>query len=554
MDVLNIEDSLIAAIVNQVYRSNFQNKQSISCLGPTYIVIRSRGRQLFTSWRYELNLFDVLHKTLKEAVPHFQCQALLNCDTIELCLTHSFQRIQLKEFKGIFSDVHRGVRGIELQYRSNIVRYSPTQVIATNRSYHKIFENFLEKESLSAEAFEARGGIIQTFEARQVLISLNPNASKLSITGTTLYRGSPVVNFEEVSARLLSETIRGMGDWLLRQVHSNGRMLYKYWPSLGREATSNNTIRQFMATVCLIRYAQYTQQLEHLAIATRNLDYNLNQFYRVESDIGLIEYKNSAKLGAAALAALAILEHPKREHYAEVFQSLCCGIETLWQADGSFRTFHKPQERNDNQNFYPGEALLFWAYLYQSSQNQKILQQSCQSFNYYRKWHRAHRNPAFIPWHTQAYALLFEATNDRTFLEFIFEMNDWLLPIQQWEGVPYIDLQGRFYAPQSPEYGPPHASSTGVYLEGLVEAYHLAISTGDNNRAQAYQTAIYRGFRSLRQLQFKDERDMFYISQRNYVLGGLRTTVYDNTIRVDNIQHGLMALLKLAKFKRQNQW
>jgi hypothetical protein len=31
------------------------------------------------------------------------------------------------------------------------------------------------------------------------------------------------------------------------------------------------------------------------------------------------------------------------------------------------------------------------------------------------------------------------------------------------------------------------------------------------------------------------------------VLGGIRTEAYDNTIRVDNVQHGLMALLKILK-------
>ena len=254
---------------------------------------------------------------------------------------------------------------------------------------------------------------------------------------------------------------------------------------------------------------------------------------------------NSAKLGAAALAALAILEHPQREKYTKFFHHLCWGIEALWQPDGSFRTFHKPPERNDNQNFYPGEALLFWASLYQVNREPKTLRQSYQSFQYYQDWHRSHRNPAFIPWHTQAYALLFEVTEDLSFSDFIFEMNDWLLSMQQWETVEYKDLQGRFYNPKHPEYGPPHASSTGVYLEGLIEAYRIANLIGENKRAKAYQTAIHKGIRSLKQLQFKDERDMFYISQRDYVLGGLRTTVYDNTIRVDNIQHGLMALLKL---------
>ena len=47
------------------------------------------------------------------------------------------------------------------------------------------------------------------------------------------------------------------------------------------------------------------------------------------------------------------------------------------------------------------------------------------------------------------------------------------------------------------------------------------------------------------QLEFRDDVDMFYISRRDKVRGGLRTTVYDNEIRVDNVQHGLMAALEI---------
>ncbi len=53
------------------------------------------------------------------------------------------------------------------------------------------------------------------------------------------------------------------------------------------------------------------------------------------------------------------------------------------------------------------------------------------------------------------------------------------------------------------------------------------------------------GIRSLIQLQFQDEVDMYYIADEENVYGGLRTTVYDNAIRVDNVQHGLMAALKI---------
>ena len=51
------------------------------------------------------------------------------------------------------------------------------------------------------------------------------------------------------------------------------------------------------------------------------------------------------------------------------------------------------------------------------------------------------------------------------------------------------------------------------------------------------------------QLQFADEIDMFYVSKREQVAGGLRTTVYNNEIRIDNVQHNLLAIQKiLANF------
>ena len=47
------------------------------------------------------------------------------------------------------------------------------------------------------------------------------------------------------------------------------------------------------------------------------------------------------------------------------------------------------------------------------------------------------------------------------------------------------------------------------------------------------------------QLQFRDGVDMYYVARTERVHGGIRTEAYDNAIRVDNVQHGLMALLKI---------
>lgn len=67
------------------------------------------------------------------------------------------------------------------------------------------------------------------------------------------------------------------------------------------------------------------------------------------------------------------------------------------------------------------------------------------------------------------------------------------------------------------------------------------------DRQERYRTALIRGVRSILQLTFSDDVDLFYISRRERVFGGVRTTVFDDTIRVDNVQHNLMAMLEILR-------
>ena len=57
----------------------------------------------------------------------------------------------------------------------------------------------------------------------------------------------------DVTQESTAALARTMADWLIRNVHDDGRMMYKYWPSSGEESSANNMIRQFMATVCMGR-------------------------------------------------------------------------------------------------------------------------------------------------------------------------------------------------------------------------------------------------------------------------------------------------------------
>ena len=326
-------------------------------------------------------------------------------------------------------------------------------------------------------------------------------------------------------------------------------MPYKYWPSRGAESPADNAIRRFLASMALARWGELRGSAEIREAARRNLRFNLNRYLRdVGGGRGAIVERTGAKLGAAAVAGLAILESGASGGFLEELSLLAAGIDSLADGELGFRTFFFPPERDgENWNFYSGEALLFWAEAARRGlPAAPSLERCAAAFERCRARHRRKRNPAFVPWHTQACASLFAQTGRREYADFVFEMNDWLLPMQQWEGLA-PDLRGRFHDPRRPEFGPPHAASTGAYLEGLADAAALARALGDRTRASRYDRAVGRGLRSLRQLQFRDERDAFYVSRPKRVLGALRTEVYDNAVRVDSAAHALAAAMKIMR-------
>jgi hypothetical protein len=497
--------------------------------GPIFVMLREHGQARASLWHeggsWNSDLAGALAQTFAESASRYRD----HIDAIELCLTYDYRPVTGPNDRAL-TNVHRGIRGIELSAGRRTERYSPTEMLATNRDFQRVIERF--------------GGTpeIRVFEAHQLLLLRDGPHWHVR----PMMRGNEVVPIEAVTREAVERLAKTMGHWMQNQVRANGRITYKYWPSSGEESSANNMIRQFMATVCLGRLAEFYEDPEFRALQDKNLAYNMKKFYGERTGLGYIEFDRKAKLGAAALAALALVEHPGPHPYEQQQAGLIALTRHLWQSDGSFRTFYFPPERNDNQNFYPGEALLLWAALLEHADHAALREPFMKSFAFYRAWHLANRNPAFIPWHTQAYYLVWQQARDPELAAFVFEMNDWLLDVQEWDQAVYPDTKGRFYDPRRP-FGPPHASSTGVYLEGLIDAFALARERGDTTRAEHYRRAILRGLRSLMQLQFADDVDMFYVAKRGPVQGGLRTTVYNNEIRIDNVQHGLMAILKILQ-------
>jgi len=110
--------------------------------------------------------------------------------------------------------------------------------------------------------------------------------------------------------------------------------------------------------------------------------------------------------------------------------------------------------------------------------------------------------------------------------------------------------EGRSY---EPEYIPPGLSevrcragiTTAVYLEGCVDAARTAETLGDRQRAERYREAARKAARFVIQLQFRPQ-ECFYVQSPKEVVGGVRNSPADPTLRIDHSQHALAALLRTA--------
>lgn len=430
----------------------------------------------------------------------------------------------------------------------------PSDYLSENWKYRVFYEKVCGRGKRPIECVATWEGKAYTFEVLDYISRFDPPYYH------QLERLSPVVPITAVNDQGIQGRLALMREWYLKNMSPTGRMTYLYRPSSNRiSKRHNNMIRQWMTTLAMFRLAKYRSDPVLLAAAEKNLLYNIKEYLKREPDkqLAYVYFRKKAKLGSAAFALMSVLESEKVPERDKLIKELTNFILHLHQDDGSFKTFYLPKKRNDNQNFYPGEALLALMTLYESNPEkyQSLLKVVGSSFKYYRDYFRRNSNPAFVPWHTMALYRYYQVSKNPEVAKFIFEMNDFLIEIQNTPAsvkTPQPDTMGRFYDPKKRKYGPPHASSTAIYTEGLSDAYRLTKELGDQKRAKKYAYGVHWGLRSLFQLQYTPD-NTFFVENLPAVLGALHTTVTNSNIRVDNTQHSTMAFLNFLATPKSGQ-
>lgn len=336
-------------------------------------------------------------------------------------------------------------------------------------------------------------------------------------------------------------------DWLSHNVTDKGLFIYSINAETGEVPDRNNAIRQLMGSRILAEEAHDSRRMR--VLHKDNLDFILEYWYREQEGDGYVLLYDKSKLGANAMLLRTLVYSPFFDEYEDGAEALANGILSLQHEDGSFDPWYvEPDYAYDRDRlltFYSGEALLALVEYYERTQDEELLEAIELSADFYVNAYAINLSdnyyPAYVPWHTLFLNKLYTITEDRKYTTAIFIMNDKLLEIQDT-----TEFIGRFYNPQTPEYGSPHSSSDGVYTEGLVYAYEVAVMVGDTERAERYKEAIVLGIENLLTLQYQDHERNLFIHPDRYV-GGIKVRHDSAWIRVDTVQHALDGFTKILE-------
>ena len=346
------------------------------------------------------------------------------------------------------------------------------------------------------------------------------------------------------------DDVIGMNDlakqWLFSNVREKGLFVYSLDPATGEVSEKNNAIRQLMASRVLAAESHTDETL--LELHQRNLDFVMEYWYRETAGEGYVYYDDKSKLGANAMLLRTLVASPLLLDYQDEAAALVRGILALQHDDGSFSAWYREPDYEYDEDylltFYSGEALLALTEYHQAIGYDGLLESIEKSASYYVDLYASDLEenyyPAYVPWHTMAYRYLFPMTGDNRYADAIFILNDKLLELQDTS-----DQVGRFYNPDTPEYGNPHASSDAVYTEGLAYAYEVAVMVDDKEHADRYQEAIELSLQNLMSLQYREEIKS-EMEPEDY-LGAIRIREDSSWIRVDTAQHAIDAFDQILR-------
>ena len=335
------------------------------------------------------------------------------------------------------------------------------------------------------------------------------------------------------------------GDYLLNHIERGGRWDYEYDAQRDDSLGSYNILRHAGTTYSLALIFKYTAEPRFYNGTIRSLN-NLLSHYLIfgvidGEQVAYLESGGLVKLGGAALAALAVSEVERIDpmaHYERELERLGQFIVEMQKEDGSFQCFYKHRE-DEHSDYYPGEALLALSKLYDLYRDEEFLGTLTKGLEHYNGYFPSSYS-AYTPWATEAMVYAYEWTKNVSYVGKSFAMADACMSGQIKPGQSSDDaVIGAFS--QDP------TSATASRLEGIVDSYLLAHLSNDTAHQYKYGASMVLGADFLMGFQL-NASDVEDLPDPSDSLGGVPTSLNDLRIRIDNVQHTVVVLLKIAVY------
>ncbi len=477
------------------------------------------------------DLKDAAVKTIKDSRFGDNFRLKFDQDTyIILYFLYNKQKMAQNSLDYLTKEIELGIHSISFDSGEKETFFLCFVPIADNYTLKKTLQNLCHKAGLKDDC-----SLDNTLKIYGYDTLTFKGGRKTNIVD--LYRFNILISPDEITQGKILESILLFKDWITNNINPRTKLLeYEYYPSRDSYSGKGNDTRQTAAIwgMAVLRRFLKTNLLDDYI--KEALNYYL-AYKKTRDDYAYIDKDGSSLLSYSAFMLMALLEadYPNKNILSE---ELAKGILAQQQEDGSYKiNFNSAKERADSINYYPGEAMLALMKAYSVTKNTVYLDSLKRAFVFYRNYWRKNKNTAFITWHTQAYYLLYKETKEQELVDFVFEMNDWLIDEYQVFESKYIDEIGGFHKDN------PRGCSTATYLEGINDAYRLALERKDLFHKDKYADSIKSGVRFILQSQFTGQNS-FYLKNPKRAIGCIRTTLTNNSLRVDYMQHSVMALIK----------
>lgn len=366
-----------------------------------------------------------------------------------------------------------------------------------------------------------------------------------------LYRGNRL-EVEATPEHLLASVVAG-AEYLLRHQRPDGNFGYNYLAKEDAYDDDYNLLRHAGTCYALLEVYQATGREDFLTAARRGIEALLEHVRGPRPEDAdaafeaIVSPDEEAKLGGAALAILALVEHQRAtgdSRWQAQAERLARFLLFQQREDaGNVGRFHSkyfygpPDPEPFESIYYPGEAILALARLSRLSGRPEHLEAARRGAAWLVEVRDADKSTADLPhdhWLLMALAELDELTGEARWRSHAERIARAIVEAQRLSSS-HPDWIGSFY-------DPPRSTPTATRAEALVAMVRLADRSGLS--AEPYLAALRRMAVFQLRCQLTPESAM-YLARPDRAVGGFRRSLTDWEIRIDYVQHNLSALLGL---------